>query len=101
MSYVLGLFQEIIDECTNVQYEIQKLESQETDLKIKRQVLQKVVSISINESDIQYFTSEIQKITDEQKKVLQEKEKQQMLHRDLLRRISAIEMVVKQLEQKS
>ncbi|GEM_PF-6725660 len=98
MNYIIGLFQEQIDECVRAQEEIKRLESLEADLKLKKQVLEIAVNKADTVSDSDYFQSEVKRVYQEIKRVSENKEKQQFLHRELVRKIETIRKVSKEFE---
>lgn len=97
-NYVKTLFQDLIDETLSAQHRIDEIELEESNIKIKKAVLQNAIDNSVNSSDRNYFISEYERLKDQEKELNNEKTQQQELHRDLIRRVDLVQKSIKQYE---
>lgn len=99
MSNVLDLFKDNIEDVLVTQYKIDKIESRETDIKLKKEVLFKAFSKSDDSFDKTYFKSEIELLIVEEKELSVEKSGLQRLHKDLVRRVDILKQVSQENDQ--
>lgn len=91
MSSVLDLFQQMYDDCRYAQDEIDRIESREADLVIKKRILQQARDAATDKSDMQYFIDELQKLSEESNELSAQKLDYQTVHKILIRRINIIQ----------